>query len=66
MPVKNVEMTSIEARKFTKMGEAIRNVQINHNSTVSHIVERTSSEVEVDWRFTVGYSGVFASHKVNT
>ncbi|HEQ79333.1 MAG TPA: hypothetical protein ENN76_03600 [Euryarchaeota archaeon] len=58
MPVINYEVSAIDARKFTKMGEAIRNVQINHNSTVSNIVETSSDKVDVEWRFTVNYSGV--------
>ncbi len=58
MPITNLEMTSIDVRRFTRPGEKLRNVQINHNSSVTQIVKSGKDDAEFDWRFTVNYSGV--------
>ena len=58
MPVKHFEFLSIDGRRFSKSGEVIRNIRIDHNSTVTLIVERNDREANVDFRFTATYSGI--------
>jgi hypothetical protein len=58
MPVKNVDLTSIEARRFSKREEKIRNVRIDNNSSVTLITELNDSEVSIDFRYTANYGGV--------
>ncbi|MFQ5986022.1 MAG: hypothetical protein ACE5KQ_01525 [Thermoplasmata archaeon] len=57
MPVKSMELTSIEGKRFAKTGERFKNVRVDHNSTVTRVypLEGISG---VDFRFTVNYSGV--------
>ena len=38
MPVKSVDLTSIEARRFSKRDEKIRNVRIDNNDLFSEEV----------------------------
>jgi hypothetical protein len=57
MPVKTMELTSLEGKRFAKSGEKLKNVRVDHNSTVTRVypVDENSA---VDFRFTVNYSGV--------
>ncbi len=58
MPIKHFELTSIDGKRFSKMGEKPRNIRIDHNSTVTLIVETSDREANVDFRFTATYSGL--------
>ena len=58
MPIKYFEMSSIDARRFSKPGEKPRNVRVDHNSTVTLITERNDREASVDFRFTANYVGI--------
>ncbi len=58
MPIKYFEMSSIDARRFTKPGEKHRNVRVDHNSSVTQITERNDKEANVDYRFTANYVGI--------
>ena len=58
MPVKVVDLTSIEARKFSKHNEKIRNVRIDNNSTVTLVTELNDSEANIDFRYTANYGGI--------
>ncbi|MEE9268399.1 MAG: hypothetical protein V3U70_03240 [Thermoplasmata archaeon] len=57
MPVTSMELTVIEGKRFAKTGERLKNVRVDHNSTVTrvHPVDEASA---VDFRFTVNYGGV--------
>jgi hypothetical protein len=56
--IKNVELVSVDARRFTKSGERVANVRIDHNSTVTLITELNNKEANVDFRFTANYQGM--------
>jgi hypothetical protein len=58
MPVKSVDLTSIEARRFSGREEKIRNVRIDNNSTVTLITELNDSEANIDFRYTANYGGI--------
>jgi hypothetical protein len=58
MVIKSVEMNSIEARRFSKRNEKIRNVRIDNNSSVTLITEINDSEASIDFRYTANYGGI--------
>jgi hypothetical protein len=58
MPVKTIDLTSIEARRFSKRDEKIRNVRIDNNSTVTLITELNDSEASIDFRYIANYGGI--------
>lgn len=58
MAIKHFELTSVDGKRFSKMGEKPRNIRIDHNSTVTLIVEQNDREASVDFRFTATYSGL--------
>ncbi len=58
MPVKNIDLKSIEARRFASRNEKIVNVRIDNNSTVTLITELNDSEASIDFRYTANYGGI--------
>ncbi|UCG67929.1 MAG: hypothetical protein JSV09_08765 [Thermoplasmata archaeon] len=58
MPIKRFELTSIDARRFTRPGEKHKNIRIDHNSSVTLVTEINDKEANVDFRFTANYSGL--------
>ncbi len=59
MPVRSVNVTSIEARRFTGQKEASPNqVRIDHNSTVTLVQQISDEQAEVDFRYTASYGGL--------
>ncbi len=58
MTVKSVNLNNIEARRFSKLEEKIRNVRIDNNSTVTLITELNDTEASIDFRYTANYGGI--------
>ncbi|UCE72988.1 MAG: hypothetical protein JSV56_08085 [Methanomassiliicoccales archaeon] len=58
MPIKRFELTSIDARRFTRHGEKPKNIRIDHNSSVTLVTEINDKEANIDFRFTANYSGL--------
>lgn len=58
MSVKQFEMSIIEARRYTKAGERIKNVRIDHNSSVTMITEMNDKEASIGFRFTANYTSL--------
>ena len=56
--IKNVEMTTIEAQRFSSSTEKLRNVRVDQNSTVTLITELNDKEANIKFRFTANYSGI--------
>lgn len=58
MPVKDIEFTSVDARKFTRRGERPQFARLEQNSTVSMILPLDDATADVEFRFTVSYGAV--------
>jgi len=58
MPVKDVQLTAIDAKRFSQRGEKMRNVRIDNNSTVTLITKSGETESEVSFRYTANYGGI--------
>ena len=58
MPIKRFELTSIDARRFSKHDEKPKNIRIDHNSKVTMIRNIRDKEAIIDFRFTANYSGM--------
>lgn len=58
MPVKSLELSSIEAKRFSKTGERIRSVRVDHNSTVTQVSALDAENASVEFRFTANYAGI--------
>lgn len=58
MPVKFVELVSIDAKRFSKKEERIGQVRIDNNSTVTLVTEISDKEANVDFRYTATYGPI--------
>jgi hypothetical protein len=59
MAVRSIEVTSIEARRFSSAKEAVpQQVRIDHNSTVTLIQKNSPKEATVDFRYTASFGNL--------
>ena len=58
MQIMGFETTTIEAKRFTRAGEHVANVRIDHNSTVTQITKVSDRAALAEFRFTVNYGGM--------
>ena len=58
MPIKSFELVSLDAKRFTRLGERIPQLRVDHNTSVSNITAVSDKEAQVDFTFTVSYVGV--------
>jgi len=55
MTIKAFDISTIDARRLTKVSPKVQNLRIDHNSTVTLIQEVGEREANVDFRFTANY-----------
>lgn len=58
MPVKQVDISSIEAKRYTKPQERLKNVRIDNNSSITMIKPLNDEDVSISFRYTATYGGV--------
>ena len=58
MQLMGFETNTIEAKRFSKSGEHMANIRIDHNSTVTQISRSSDRTASVEFRFTVNYVGM--------
>jgi len=58
MPIKAFELISIDGKRYSKLGERIPHLRVDHNTTVTSITAISEKEAQVDFRFTVSYVSV--------
>jgi len=55
MKIKNIQLTSVEARKYLDQDERPKKVRIDHNSTVSQIKSLDDSVAKIYFQYTASY-----------
>jgi len=58
MPIKSFELTSMDAKRFTKLGERVPQLRVDHNTSVTSISALSDKDAQLDFTFTVSYVGV--------
>jgi len=58
MPIKSFELISMDAKRFSKLGERIPQLRVDHNTAVTSITTASEKDAIIDFRFTVNYVGV--------
>jgi len=58
MTVRDLEITSIEGRRFTRRKEVLGQVKIDTNSTVTLVNELNPKEADVDFRLAISYGSL--------
>ena len=58
MIIKNIQLKSIEARRYINLNERPKEVRIDHNSTVTHFGEVKDKDVTIEFQYTASYGPV--------
>jgi len=58
MPIKSFELVSIDAKRYSKLGEKIPHLRVDQNTTVTSVTAVSEREAQFEFRFTVSYMGV--------
>ncbi|MDD3493616.1 MAG: hypothetical protein PHZ19_09000 [Candidatus Thermoplasmatota archaeon] len=55
MNIKNMQLSSVEARRYSRSQQPVRNVRIDHNSTVTLFTPTGKQEAQVEFEYTASY-----------
>lgn len=58
MKIKNIQLKTIEARRFINPDERPRQVRIDHNSTVTNFIYVKDNDANIDFQYTASYGPV--------
>ena len=58
MKIKNLNLKTIEARRYTNLDERPKQIRIDHNSSFTHIAYIKEDETSVDFQYTASYGSV--------
>src|SRR5512136_1646441 len=58
MKIKNINLKTIEARRYTNLDERPKQIRIDHNSSFTHISYIKENETSVDFQYTASYGSV--------
>lgn len=58
MKIRNIQLKSIEARRYINRSERPKQVRIDHNSTVSNIAVVKDNNASIDFQYTASYGPV--------
>ncbi len=58
MSIENLELTSLEGKRFVKRDEPIHQMNISSNSSITLVNQVNDAEAEIEFRYTVNYMSV--------
>ena len=58
MKIKNIQLKSIEARRYINRNERPKQVRIDHNSTVSQMTDVSDNQTTIEFQYTASYGPV--------
>jgi hypothetical protein len=58
MKIKNIQLKSIEARRYINRNERPKQVRIDHNSTVSQMSDLSNNQTIIEFQYTASYGPV--------
>lgn len=58
MPIKSFELTSIDGKRYSKLGERPPQIRVDHTTNVTNVAQLSDREAEIDFRFTISYVGM--------
>ena len=58
MKIRNIQLKSIEARRYINRNERPKQVRIDHNSTVSQMIDEEENQTTVEFQYTASYGSV--------
>ena len=58
MKIRNIQLKSIEARRYTNRNEHPSKVRIDHNSNIAQVREEKKGEAIIEFQYTASYGAV--------
>jgi len=58
MKIRNIQLKSIEARRYINRNERPKQIRIDHNSTVTQIYDIKADQATIDFQYTASYGPV--------
>jgi len=58
MKIKNIQLKSIEARRYINRNERPKQVRIDHNSTISQMIDVSDNQTTIEFQYTASYGPV--------
>lgn len=58
MKIRNIQLKSIEARRYINRNERPKQIRIDHNSTVTQIYDIKANQTTIDFQYTASYGPV--------
>ncbi|MFH1101280.1 MAG: hypothetical protein V1726_04515 [Methanobacteriota archaeon] len=58
MKIKNIQLKSIEARRYTDLNEKPRQIRIDHNSTITHVSYTNGDVATIEFQYTASYGPI--------
>ena len=58
MKIRNIQLRSIEARRYTNLNEHPSKVRIDHNSNIAQVREEKKGEAIIEFQYTASYGPV--------
>jgi len=58
MKIRNIQLKSIEARRYIGRNERPKQIRIDHNSTVTQFTDTKSNEADIDFQYTASYGPI--------
>ncbi len=58
MKIRNIQLKSIEARRYVDLNERPKQVRIDHNSNITHAYDIKDKQATIDFQYTASYGPV--------
>lgn len=58
MPIKSFELTAVDAKRFSRLGERPPQIRVDHTTNVTNVTALSDKDAQIDFRFTVNYAGM--------
>ena len=58
MKIKNIQLKSIEARRYTELHQKPKQIRIDHNSQVTQMQNKSNDQAIIDFSYTASYGAV--------
>ncbi|MDH7517423.1 MAG: hypothetical protein QHH19_03665 [Candidatus Thermoplasmatota archaeon] len=58
MKIKNIQLKSIEARRFINPSERPQQIRIDHNSTITQMIDVKENEAIIDFQYIASYGPI--------
>ncbi len=58
MPIKSFEVSSLEAKRYTRLGERVPQLRVDQNTAITSITAASDKEAHLEFRFVISYVGV--------